>query len=358
MRVLQLIDSLRPGGAEQMAISYANALVSRTKGSFLCCTRMEGVLKKKLLSEVGYLFLNKKNTLDPVAFLKLREFVKINRIDLIQAHSSSWFLAMLMKFSLPDVKIVWHDHYGRNLDERKPGLLKPASKYFDGIISVNVKLSEWSQRNLLCQEIRYFKNFLSSQFRVTHINDIYRLQGDKDSFKIICVANLRPQKDHVNLLNAFLQVHQKEENISLHLIGKDEDNRYSKLLKNFIAENNLKKNVFIYGEQEEVSPFLENADLGILSSASEGLPVALLEYGRVGLPVVCTEVGECGKVLGGSGKLVPPGDSRALAAAVEFYLENEGQRVTDANLFKLKVNDFLENVVIPDVLKFYNNLEE
>src|SRR5690606_1386313 len=115
MRVLQLIDSLRPGGAERMAVNYANGLASRIDASFLCCTRMEGLLKEQLSPEVGYLFLDKKSVFDRKAFLLLKRFIKENRIDLIQAHSSSFFLAVLIKMSLPGIKLVWHDHYGREL---------------------------------------------------------------------------------------------------------------------------------------------------------------------------------------------------------------------------------------------------
>ena len=49
MRVLQLIDCLRSGGAERMSVTYANALAKRIEGSFLCCTRKEGLLKKQLV---------------------------------------------------------------------------------------------------------------------------------------------------------------------------------------------------------------------------------------------------------------------------------------------------------------------
>ncbi|HET7360923.1 MAG TPA: hypothetical protein VFI78_03235, partial [Salinimicrobium sp.] len=80
MKVLQLIDSLRPGGAEQMAVSYANALSSQIDASFLCCTRKEGLLKEKLMPKAEYLFLNKKSSLDPKAFFKFRNFVKKNKI--------------------------------------------------------------------------------------------------------------------------------------------------------------------------------------------------------------------------------------------------------------------------------------
>ncbi len=68
MRVLQLIDSLRSGGAERMSVNYANALARRMDGSYLCCTRKEGLLKKQLAPEVGYLFLNRQGTLDLKAF--------------------------------------------------------------------------------------------------------------------------------------------------------------------------------------------------------------------------------------------------------------------------------------------------
>ena len=139
-----------------MSVTYANALTKRIDASFLCCTRMEGLLENKYHPEVGYLFLNKKRTLDLQAFLKLRKFVKENKIDFIQAHSSSWFLALMVKLSLPKIKLVWHDHYGRDLSRRKPGLLKYASKYFDGIITVNKDLEAWSKNNSVLKEIQVY----------------------------------------------------------------------------------------------------------------------------------------------------------------------------------------------------------
>src|SRR5690606_7182649 len=99
MRVLQLIDSLRPGGAEKMTVNIANALLPHVEGSFLCCTRKEGMLKNELKPEVGYLFLNKKSSLDPKAILKLIKYIRKNKIDIVHAHSTSFFLAGLLKLS-------------------------------------------------------------------------------------------------------------------------------------------------------------------------------------------------------------------------------------------------------------------
>jgi glycosyltransferase involved in cell wall biosynthesis len=65
-----------------------------------------------------------------------------------------------------------------------------------------------------------------------------------------------------------------------------------------------------------------------LSSSSEGLPLALLEYGMASLPVVATQVGQCEEVLnsGRCGMLVPPRDSQRLAGAITALLTSADKR--------------------------------
>lgn len=354
MKVLQIIDSLKPGGAEQMAISYANALAGCIEASYLCCTRKEGLLKKKLSSEVGFLFLKKKSSLDLNALFRLRNFISKKEINIIHAHSSSFFLAVLVKWSSPGVKLVWHDHFGEELKKRKAGMLKPFSNYFDGIISVNANLQQWAQQQLYSKDVRYIRNFLP-----IHISEFKRnsIVKGKNTFKIVCLANLRPQKDHLNLLTAFTILLQKDWAVSLHLIGKGESEQYSEEINRYIKGNNLDKNVFLYGEQFEVEGFLRSAYLGVLSSSSEGLPLALLEYGKAGLPVVCTNVGQCPEVIGEFGKIVNSDNPEELAAAIVFYMENNAARKQDAQAFHEKIMaEYSENAIMPEVLEFYEGV--
>ena len=364
MRVLQLIDSLRPGGAERMAVSYANALNRRIDASHLCCTRMEGMLQERLNPGIGYIYLKKRNSVDIRAFKRLRIYIKKNKINLIQAHSSSVFLAVLVKMSLPGVKVVWHDHFGRDLKERKAGVLKPVSRFFDGIISVNAELADWSKLHLLAREVRYFRNFLPEAGEPDYVQEgkgrnqsHLQSSGRGEDFKIICVANLRPQKDHLNLLNS-INFLQEKENLSLHLVGADEKDEYSKGIKMYILHNNLEKKVFIYGAQDNIEEMVKEADLGILSSSSEGLPVTLLEYGRAGLPVVCTRVGQCGEVVGENGKLVPAGNPQKLAEAISFYMNDPEKRKQDAGNFQERVFErFSEEAVVPGVISFFTKIQ-
>ena len=60
MKVLQIIDSLKAGGAERMAVNIANVLAKEGHDSHLCVTRKEGLLQQAIDPEVAYLFLNKK----------------------------------------------------------------------------------------------------------------------------------------------------------------------------------------------------------------------------------------------------------------------------------------------------------
>ncbi len=335
-----------------MAVNLANSLLGEVEASYLCCTRKEGMLKDELEEEVGYLFVNKKHSLDLLAFWKLRTFIKKEQIELVHAHGTSWFWGVLLKLSGLKIKLVWHDHYGESeqLDQRDIKFLKPLSRYFDGIISVNDSLKAWAERELSSDKVIQLNNFIVPSKKV---DSEVQLKGDPTDFKIVCVANLRPQKDHLNLLSAFEMLN--IDKISLHLIGVDPGTMYSQALKEEITKSG--KKIFHYGSTPNVFGLLEQADLGVLSSRSEGLPLALLEYALVGLPVVCTEVGQCREVVEDTTLLVPPSNPEALAEAIKFYFYNPDRRKRDAYGLQEKIKmEYSKESLLPVLLQFYANL--
>jgi glycosyltransferase involved in cell wall biosynthesis len=101
--------------------------------------------------------------------------------------------------------------------------------------------------------------------------------------------------------------------------------------------------------------------VGVLSSESEGLPVALLEYGLVGLPVVCTRVGQCAEVLdqGNAGILVPPKDADALAHAIISLLSNQEKAKVLGHQLQARINQFYsKDAVIKQLLACYHDVIE
>lgn len=355
MRVVQIIDSLEAGGAERMAVNYANALQEKFGFSALVSTRKEGLLKEQMDSRVPYLHLKKKRTFDLGAVLRLKKFIKKHKIEVLHAHSSSYFIAVMVWMLSKKLKIVWHDHYGNSefLSQRKVGALRFFSNFFTAIISVNSNLEQWSKDHLKCRKVLYLPNFVlfanSTEAKV-------RLKRNSGK-KILLLANLRAQKNHLLLLKIAVIIKTRFPDWTFHLVGKDFADSYSETIKKEIENNDLTETVFIYGSQEAVSEIIEQCDIGILTSDSEGLPVALLEYGYCGLPVVTTDVGEISSVIknNSNGFLAPPQDAVSFSEKLMVLIESEDTRTKfAANLQKTIFENYTQDAVIT---KYQNYIE-
>ncbi|MCF7560306.1 glycosyltransferase [Sabulilitoribacter multivorans] len=355
MKVLQLIDSLEAGGAERVAVNIANALSSNIEGSFLCATRKEGLLKESLSTKVGYLFLNKTKTLDFTAIKTLSSFIKEHEIQIIHAHSSSFFLATLIKLLNRKIIVIWHDHFGNSefLSNRKAGVLKWCSKYFTHIFSVNKSLETWAKQNLKCRSVTYLPNFAT----INQVLAKTSLKGEEGK-RIVCLANLRPQKDYITLLEAFAIVLKRHPDWTLHGIGKSFNDDYAKSIDNKIKELDLSKSVYLYGIKPDIYNILNQCEIGVLSSKSEGLPIALLEYGLAKLAVVATKVGECESVIAHqhNGILVNPSMPNELSNALSLYIENPELRHDFAMRFNRQIEkNFSQKKQIETILSTYNS---
>lgn len=358
MRVLQLIDSLHPGGAERVAVNIANALVSRIDASYLCVTREAGLLKESIDAQVNYLFLDKNKTLDVKAIKKFNAFIKAENIEVIHAHGTSFFLAAIIKTLNKSVKIVWHDHYGNRGATSKVNvfILKQCSRFFSQIICVNENLVTWSKQNLKCDLVRFMPNFVVE----TSFEKSTKLKG-KSGKRIICLANLRPDKDHINAIEAFNIIYKNNPEWTLHFVGKTYEDAYSKSIFKKVNELGLSKNIFFYGSIVDVPNALNQSNIGVLSSVSEGLPMALLEYGLSGLPVVVTHVGDCSKVLkdGVLGALVPSRNSVLLGQAIQNYINNPRLATKKGEALKTYVfNQYSCKEVIHALITNYNTILE
>lgn len=350
MRVLQLIDSLDAGGAERMAVNIANALLQSGIPSFFCVTRKEGLLKKNFDEAIPFLFARKQGKLDLRALLKVRKFIKKHNITHIHAHTTSFFFGALLKLMCPNCKLIWHEHHGKRVTTKKSNnkALVFFSRYFNAVITVNEELKSWSQENLYCKEVVYIPNFVSKN------SFLYEKHQSKKNH-IVCVANLRPVKNHLNLLEAFYLIHKKHPDWELYLFGKSYNDAYEESCKEFVREKQLSKKVTFMGSINDVSSYLFEASIGVLSSDSEGLPMALLEYGASQLAVVTTDVGHCKEVIGDNGLVVKKNQSEALATAIMTYIENEDKRKNDAKgFFNSVLKNYADKSVIKKLVSLYS----
>jgi glycosyltransferase involved in cell wall biosynthesis len=358
MRIIQIIDSLDAGGAERMAVGYANALANEIKFSALVATRKEGNLRNQINDNVSYLFLNKKRAIDFSALLKLRNYVRKNKIEIVHAHSTSFFTAFLLKLICPTIKLIWHDHYGARVQQNKTNnlILLTASLAFSAIFVVNPKMKEWAERNLFAKKVIFIPNFAE----VSSLNSGQTLLRGQAGKRILCVANLKKPKNHIALLYAFNELHLYKLGWSMHFVGKDFHDNYSSALKEYVKINELNNSVFLYDAQNNIQYILSQATIGILSSTDEGFPVALLEYGLAKLAVVSTNVGYCSSLITNdvTGLLFDPNNQQSLQKQLYKMISNEELRLEiGINLQQEVIKNYSKETVMQLLVQLYKNVK-
>lgn len=326
--VLQVVDSLILGGAERVALNVANALPRDRFDVHLCMTRHTGPLEGELDDDVPRLVLGRRTRLDePRAVRTLNAYIRRHGIRLLHCHMDTIFLAALASLFGPHPPIVWHDHFGQfEIKTRPAWLYRLCLRRVAGVISVNQGLADWTTDEVGFDRERvwYLPNFVRTPEPGPAPAD---LPGEAGS-RIVCVVNIRPQKDLVNLMRAMAEVVPRHPRAHALVVGEVYDEDYFAQVRAEVERLDLAKNVSFLGPRLDVPAVLRACDVGVLSSSSEGLPLTLIEYGMAALPVAVTRVGQVPEVVAGgeAGRLVPPSDPAALGAALDELLASEPLR--------------------------------
>ncbi|WP_417685376.1 glycosyltransferase family 4 protein [Pseudidiomarina gelatinasegens] len=142
------------------------------------------------------------------------------------------------------------------------------------------------------------------------------LNLNDSTFLIGMVARFDPQKDHFNLLKAFKLSKSLGASTKLALVGHGLDASNIEITA-LIEEFGLTKDVFLLGQQNDISSVMNGLDVHILSSAfGEGFPNVIAEAMACGTPCIATNVGDSKEIIGDLGWVVPPIDSARLSEAI------------------------------------------
>lgn len=138
-----------------------------------------------------------------------------------------------------------------------------------------------------------------------------------DPFQILAVGQLVPVKAHHVLIGAIARVVQEGANVILRLVGDGSD---KDLLSAHAAALGIQDRVVFEGRvnHDRVPAFYRQADLFVLSSFDEGVPVVLMEAMAMEVPCVATQVAGIPELIrnGLDGLLVAPSDEDGLARAI------------------------------------------
>jgi exopolysaccharide biosynthesis WecB/TagA/CpsF family protein len=149
--------------------------------------------------------------------------------------------------------------------------------------------------------------------------DLYRLPLDEPW--LVSVGRLDTQKDPLLMVEAFGRLLSQGSRAHWIVVG---DGVLRSEMQNLLNKAGISSHVSFLGLQppSAVADILRASDGYVLSSAYEGMPMALLEGMGCGLPVVATDVGEVRRVVrdGVNGRIVKHGDAQGFAAALSELL--------------------------------------
>ena len=243
--VMHLVDSLEIGGAERMALNFVNSLPRERYVPYLCTTRRDGPLEDLVAADVVRLRLERRYRFDVVALRRLADFNRQRGIRILHAHSSSLFVAVAASMLPPYPAVVWHDHFGRyGVEQRSAFLFRRLVRNTTGVIAVSEPLAEWARKrlNVPTERVWYIPNFVLPE----EPNGQLPVQADVSGARIVCVANLRPQKDHHTLLRAMALVVRRHPIARLLLVGGTQDFAYLDLVRKEVSRLALDASVVFW----------------------------------------------------------------------------------------------------------------
>jgi glycosyltransferase involved in cell wall biosynthesis len=339
MRICLVTSLFRPviGGEEHHAELLARALHARGHQVCVVTQRVRGAPRREILDGVrveraicpvdyGPLF-------GPSYVATLARFLRDSRqaFDIIQTTYFYWdaVTAAMLRRSLCArlvVRLVIAGP-GGDLDRFRTMRLWPLTARYDrGTLDRLVRLVARRADAFLClnERAREEAVALGVKPRRCHVVpngiDVARFaavipSAADDRRRVLSVARLVPQKGLDVLLKALPVVREAMGDVTLTLLGEGPERARLGLLA---EELGVADGVRFGGVVTDVAPYFSVADVFVLPSRFEGLPLALLEAMAAGLPVVATAVdGNVDVVRNGmDGLVVPPDDPVALASAL------------------------------------------
>jgi N-acetyl-alpha-D-glucosaminyl L-malate synthase BshA len=164
----------------------------------------------------------------------------------------------------------------------------------------------------------------TNRFKPLKSKELRKYYKIKDNeILILFVGYLDTFKGIFELINAFYEINKKSTNFKLMMVGegpKDDE------LKRIISQLHLEKYVIFTGKifPTNIHKYYQAADIFVLPSYSEGLPLSILEAMACGLPIVTTNVGGIPEVVknGENGFIIPSKNRQLLAQKLEIIAYN------------------------------------
>lgn len=324
MRVALLVDSLTGGGSEGVVHRLAAGLAARGHEVFVHCLKHVG--RDAPADPRIFVRSHGGGRRDLLLPLRLARRFRSEGIQLVHAHTcaalcAAWPAARWLRLPIVHVRHGWtvgrQSRYSWLADRLAP------------LVS-RVVVNSVSGRARLPHAVRQAAVHIPNGIAVAPAEprearrELESLCGRPLPGPIVlCVANIRPEKDTLTLLRAFARLRERVSGASLVWVGDWSNDIYQRQVMAERDRLGLQNAAVFPGPRANAARLMPGADVLCLSSCTESMPNVILEAMAQCLPIVATAVGDVGSISGGqtgfmlehrrSALLAEPGDADGLA---------------------------------------------
>ena len=303
MKIFQVVTLSELGGAQSVVINLANALCKQHE-VIVIAGEGDGKLFKQLDDKIKHKKIKflKKNVSPVNDILTIFYFIVLyikHKPDIIHLHSSK--AGLLGRLVFPKKRIIYtvHGFDSIRLAHRK---FLNVEKYFQDYCKAIVAVS------------RYDESMLNLEGIANNVKCIYNgitppVSSKRYKKVVLCIARNSRQKRFDDFISTAKILHQ----YAFFWIGNKED------------LPDLPENVFCFGNIPFAGRFNQLADIFMLPSNYEGLPIVIIEAMSYGKPVVASNVGGINEIIvNNENGYVVENDPKLFAEKIEYILENNG----------------------------------
>ena len=321
--VVQIVLSFGRGGLETMAVGLGCALRRRGLRSVMIALDEGGQLEPQLREAgVEYHVLGGRKLRDPRFHWRLASLVRRLRPDVVHSHNFAPLLhAAVVRRVGATPRLVHTEHAFEYLAEhpRYWPWIRLAGNQCDAFAVVGSRLAPFfiDRVGLPPSRVQTVPNGIDTDGfrRSADRAAVRRSLGLPGGFLLGTVGRFAAEKDYATLVAGFHRLRAQRPDARLIMLG---DGVERDALERQVRSLGLESDVSFLGWRRDVASIVSALDVFALTSANEGLPLALLEAMACEVTPVCTPVGDIPVVVtdGVNGRTFPVGDANRLATIV------------------------------------------
>jgi glycosyltransferase involved in cell wall biosynthesis len=338
MKIIHAVDSMEMGGAEILVALLCRYQRQQGHSVAVHCLFKAGTLADELQREGIPLRVYNPGRGSMGKLRLMRDLYRAfsqGRPDVVHCHNMSPSILAAPPARFAGVRAIISTRHGLAIPWGTPsevkGIPDVASAFFRFRIAATcisrvVAVCEVAHRNLKSGPGAFLYKVVTIRNGAlpVPISDTPDPAIRKRGFTLINVARLNWKKNHAALLQAVANAIREVPDLVLCLVG---DGLEREPLRQLAQQLGIEDRVYFAGERKDVGDWLAQADVFVLSSLTEGLPVSLIEALAAGLPFVVTNVGAMPEIaeLSGAGTVVETNRVDALSGAIVEIARNRSQ---------------------------------